>query len=112
MKKVYVLRIVQYAGNSLCEWMKNNQNDLEKFKEGDILVSFSTNPSLVPAMNKAAAIITNAGGVTCHAAIVSRELKTPCIIGTKIATKVLHDGDFVEVDANKGIVKIIKRSKN
>jgi phosphohistidine swiveling domain-containing protein len=86
----------------------NALSDLNKFQEGDILVSFSTNPSLVPAMNKAAAIITNTGGVTCHAAIVSRELKTPCIIGTKIATKVLHDGDLVEVDADKGIVKIIK----
>ena len=87
----------------------NALSDLAKFKEGDILVSFSTNPSLVPAMNKAAAIITNTGGVTCHAAIVSRELKTPCIIGTKIATKVLKDGDLVEVDANHGIVKILKR---
>jgi phosphohistidine swiveling domain-containing protein len=82
--------------------------DLDKFQEGDILVSFSTNPSLVPAMNKAAAIVTNTGGVTCHAAIVARELKTPCIIGTKIATKILKDGDLVEVDANKGIVKILK----
>jgi phosphohistidine swiveling domain-containing protein len=85
----------------------NAISDLKKFKEGDILVSFSTNPSLVPAMNKAAAIITNTGGVTCHAAIVSRELKIPCIIGTKIATKVLHDGDLVEVDANSGVVKLI-----
>ncbi|MFA6514475.1 MAG: PEP-utilizing enzyme [Patescibacteria group bacterium] len=90
----------------------NAKSDLEKFQEGDILVSFSTNPSLVPAMNKAAAIITNTGGVTCHAAIVARELKTPCIIGTKIATKVLHDGDLVEVDANRGIIRIIERTKN
>jgi len=88
----------------------NALSDLNKFAEGNILVSFSTNPSLVPAMNKAAAIITNTGGVTCHAAIVSRELKTPCITGTKIATKVLRDGDLVEVDANKGIVKILKRA--
>jgi phosphoenolpyruvate synthase/pyruvate phosphate dikinase len=87
----------------------NSISDLGKFEEGDILVSFSTNPSLVPAMNKAAAIITNTGGITCHATIVSRELKKPCIIGTKIATKVLRDGDLVEVDANKGEVKIIKR---
>lgn len=90
----------------------NSLADLDKFKEGDILVSFSTNPSLVPAMNKAAAIITNTGGVTCHAAIVARELKTPCIIGTKIATKVLKDGDLVEVDADKGVVRIIKRLGN
>ena len=60
-------------------------------------------------MNRAAAIVTNTGGVTCHAAIVSRELRTPCIIGTDIATKVLRDGDEVEVDANKGVVKILKK---
>jgi len=83
----------------------NSTKDLSKFKKGDILVSFSTNPSLVPAMNKAAAIITNTGGITSHAAIVSRELKIPCVIGTKYATKVLKDGDRVEVDANKGIVR-------
>jgi phosphohistidine swiveling domain-containing protein len=89
----------------------NSILDIDEFKESDILVSFSTNPSLISAMNKAAAIITNTGGITCHAAIVSRELKTPCIIGTKIATKVLKDGDLVEVDANKGEVRIIKRKK-
>ncbi|MFA6194842.1 MAG: PEP-utilizing enzyme [Patescibacteria group bacterium] len=83
--------------------------DIKKFNKGDILVSFSTNPSLVPAMNRASAIITDAGGVTCHAAIVSREMKIPCIIGTKIATRILKDGDIVEVDARKGIVKVIKR---
>lgn len=83
----------------------NSTKDIDKFDEGDILVSYSTNPSLVPAMNKARAIITNTGGVTCHAAIVSRELKTPCIIGTGVATKVLRDGDRVEVDANCGTVK-------
>jgi len=65
----------------------------------------------MPAIKKASAIVTNVGGITCHAAIVSRELKIPCIIGTKIATKVLKDGDLVEVDAQKGIVKILKRAK-
>ena len=59
-------------------------------------------------MKKASAIVTDEGGVTCHAAIVSRELKIPCIIGTKIATKVLKDGQLVEVNANHGWVKIIK----
>ena len=60
-------------------------------------------------MKLAAAIITEPGGITSHAAIVSRELGVPCIIGTKIATKVLKDGDLVEVDADKGIVKIVKK---
>jgi len=79
--------------------------DMPKMKEGDILVAIATNPDVVPAMKKAAAIITDQGGVTCHAAIVSRELGIPCVIGTKIATKVFKDGDTVEVDAARGIVK-------
>jgi pyruvate,water dikinase len=59
-------------------------------------------------MKKAAAFITDQGGVTSHAAIVAREMNVPCVIATKIATKVLHDGDLVEVDADKGIVKVVK----
>jgi pyruvate,water dikinase len=70
-----------------------------------------TLPDYVPAMKKAAAIITDEGGVTCHAAIVSRELKIPCIVGTKIATKVLKDGDMVDVNANHALVTILS-SKN
>jgi phosphoenolpyruvate synthase/pyruvate phosphate dikinase len=81
--------------------------DMIKMERGDILVSETTYPSLVPAMKKASAIVTNAGGLTCHAAIVSRELKIPCVVGTKIANKILDDGDLVEVDATKGIVKKI-----
>ncbi|OGG14482.1 hypothetical protein A2773_06015 [Candidatus Gottesmanbacteria bacterium RIFCSPHIGHO2_01_FULL_39_10] len=82
--------------------------DMVKMNKGDILVSIATDPDIVPAMKKAAAIVTEQGGVTSHAAIVSREMNIPCLIGTKIATKVLKDGDRVEVDATKGIVKIIK----
>mgnify|MGYP001562085147 CR=1 FL=1 len=80
-------------------------------KNGDILVTFMPAPSHISAMEKAAAFVTDEGGITCHAAIVAREMKKPCIIGTKIATKVLKDGDMVEVDANKGIVKIINPVK-
>ncbi|USN54065.1 MAG: hypothetical protein H6760_04225 [Candidatus Nomurabacteria bacterium] len=79
--------------------------DMAKMQRGDILVSIATDPDIVAAMKKAAAIVTEQGGVTSHAAIVSRELKIPCVIGTKIATKVLKDGDQVEVDATKGIVR-------
>jgi len=79
--------------------------DIGKFNEGDILVSTSTTPKIIPAMKRAGAIITDTGGITCHAAIVSRELKVPCVIGTRIATKVLRDGDEVEVDANNGVIK-------
>lgn len=83
-------------------------DDIKKMNQGDILLSETTYPALVPAMKKAAAIVTNAGGLTCHAAIVARELKIPCVVGTRIANRVLKDGDLVEVDADKGIVKRIK----
>jgi pyruvate,water dikinase len=59
-------------------------------------------------MEKASAFVTDEGGILCHAAIVSREMKKPCIIGTKIATKLLKDGDIIEVDANNGFVNIFK----
>lgn len=84
---------------------------LKDFSEGEVLVAHMTRPEYTQAMKKAAAIITDEGGITCHAAIVSREMHKPCIIGTKIATKVLHDGDLVEVDADKGIVRILKKAK-
>ncbi|MBU4375400.1 hypothetical protein KKH38_02770 [Patescibacteria group bacterium] len=80
----------------------------KKVKKGDVLVVGMTLPDYVPVMKIASAIITDEGGITCHAAIISRELKIPCIIGTKIATKVLRDGDLVEVDADQGVIKIIK----
>lgn len=83
--------------------------DMVKMNKGDILVSPATNPDLIIAMRKAGAIVTDGGGITCHAAIVSRELKIPCIIGTKNATKILDDGDLVKVDSNKGIIRILKR---
>ncbi len=82
-------------------------SDMPKMSQGDILVSTATNPDILPAMKKAAAFVTDTGGITCHAAIVARELKVPCVIGTKIATRVLKDGDIVEVDAEKGEVRKI-----
>jgi len=83
--------------------------DLNKVQKGDILVTSMTTPDFVPAMEKAAAFVTDEGGILCHAAIVSREMNKPCITSTKIATKALKDGDLVEVDADNGIIKIIKR---
>ena len=76
--------------------------------KGDILVAIMTTPNFIPALEKAAAFVTDEGGITCHAAIIAREMKKPCIIGTKIATKFLKDGDIVQVDANNGIVHILK----
>ena len=69
-----------------------------------------TTPAFMPALIKAAGIISDEGGVLCHAVVVAREMNKPCIISAKIATKVLKDGDLVEVDADRGIVKILERS--
>lgn len=86
----------------------NTVADINKMENGNILVSNKTAPILVPAMKKAAAIVTDAGGIICHAAIMSRELKIPCVIGTQIATQVLKDGDMVKVDANQGVIIKLK----
>ncbi len=75
------------------------------FKAGDVLVSGMTRPEFLPLMKKAAAFVTDSGGILSHAAITARELKKPCVINTKHGTKILKDGDLVEVDATKGIVK-------
>ena len=86
----------------------DNPKDIDKFKQGEILVTLMTSPDWVPAMKKAAAIVTNNGGMTCHAAIVSREMEIPCIVGTEskhvAATSVLKTGDVVTVDAKNGVV--------
>ncbi len=79
------------------------------FSPGSILVCVNTDVRYLPLMKKAGAIITDRGGMLSHAAIVSRELKVPCIVGTKIATRILKTGDRVEVDANKGIVRKLPR---
>jgi len=84
------------------------QEDQKKMRKGDILLSPMTTPRLMAAVKKAGAIVTDEGGLTAHAAIVSRELGIPCIVGTKYATQVFKDGDIVEVDADKGTVKLIK----
>lgn len=85
-----------------------NLKDLPKVRRGDILVASMTTPDFVPAMERAAAFVTDEGGITRHAAIVSREMNKPCVIGTKVATKVFKDGDKVEVDATRGIVRKLK----
>jgi len=86
----------------------STKKDIGKVKEGDILITPMTSPSFLPYMRLAAAFVTDEGGITCHAAIVAREMGKPCIIGTKIATQVFKDGDMVEVDAEKGMVRIVK----
>ena len=84
--------------------------EISKMKKGSVLVSPMTTPEMVVAMQKASAIVTDEGGITSHAAIVARELGIPCVVGTKVATQVLKDGDLVEVDADKGEVRILGRN--
>ena len=86
--------------------VRNIENliNINQVEDGDILVTGMTNPDMVPAMRKCAAVVTDEGGRTCHAAIVSRELGIPCIVGAKNATKVLETGQFVTVDATRGVV--------
>jgi pyruvate,water dikinase len=88
--------------------MESDYRDPKKVLSGKkdyILVTPMTRPEVVPFLKDAKGIVTDEGGITCHAAIVSRELKIPCIIGTKNATKVLKDGMEIEIDADKGVIK-------
>jgi pyruvate, water dikinase len=84
--------------------LMRDPHDTASFKEGDVLVAHMTTPDWVPLMRRAAAIVTDSGGMTCHAAIVSRELAIPCVVGTGEATRTLRDGELVTVDATHGIV--------
>lgn len=86
------------------------QADAAKVTEGDILVTAMTNVTLLPAIKRAAAVVTDEGGITCHAAIAARELRKTTVIGTKHATSVLRDGDRVEVDGFTGQVKLLHRA--
>ncbi|RKH69789.1 phosphoenolpyruvate synthase [Corallococcus aberystwythensis] len=76
-----------------------------KLEAGEILVARMTSPDWVPTLRRAAAVVTDSGGMTCHAAIVSRELRKPCVVGTRTATKVLHDGEEITVDGASGTVR-------
>ena len=98
---------VAYNGKitgKVCQIFK--KEDFKKFEKGDILVTTMTTPKFTPILKIAGAIVTDEGGITCHAAIIARELKIPCIIGCKNATEILKDGMIVEVNANEGIVNI------
>jgi phosphohistidine swiveling domain-containing protein len=84
-----------------------NKSEISKVKRGNILVSQFTTPDFVPAMERAAAVVADQGGLSSHAAIVSRELGVPCVIGTKNGTRLIKDNDLLEIDAQKGVVKIL-----
>jgi pyruvate,water dikinase len=80
-------------------------DDAAKLTDGDVLVTHMTSPDWVPLMRKSVAIVTDSGGMTCHAAIVSRELGIPCVVGTGDATKKLRDGELITVDATTGVIR-------
>ena len=83
--------------------------DFSKFQKGDVLVTEATSPTYTLLIAVSSAVITDLGGSLSHAAIVSREYGIPCIVGTQVATKVLKDGDLVEVDAVKGVVRKLEK---
>lgn len=85
----------------------HTQQDVANVKEGDIIVSVMTNVNYLPAARLAAGIVTDEGGITCHAAIMARELGKPCLIGTKLATQLIKTGDKLELNATDGIVNIL-----
>ncbi|MFA6405119.1 MAG: PEP-utilizing enzyme, partial [Candidatus Paceibacterota bacterium] len=85
----------------------HKKSEIPDLQDGEILVTHMTTPDYLPAMNKAIAFVTDEGGITCHAAIVAREMGKPCVIGTKIASKALKTGDIIEIDADAGLIKIL-----
>ncbi|MFH0954978.1 MAG: PEP-utilizing enzyme [Candidatus Micrarchaeota archaeon] len=85
------------------------KKNIHEVNRGEILVAEMTSPDFVPAMRKAAAVVTDEGGITCHAAIVCRELKKPCVVGTQSVTKSIKTGNLIEVDANQGTVRILSQ---
>ncbi len=101
-------------GSGIVKILKSPK-EIGKIKTGDILVAPMTSPDYVPAMKKASAIVTNEGGMTSHAAIVSREMGIPCVVGTKNGTKILNDGDVVTVNGTTGEIYLgskIQRVQN
>lgn len=107
-KKKIISGQIAYPGKVIARArIITTRKEMVLFKKGEILVTISSNPELMPAIIKAKAIIADEGGSTCHAAVISRELKIPCIVGTKNATKNFKTGDKLEVDANLGIIKKI-----
>ncbi|MFH1440200.1 MAG: PEP-utilizing enzyme [Candidatus Woesearchaeota archaeon] len=83
--------------------------DFGKIRDGDIIIASMTRQDYVPHIRKAGAIVTNEGGITCHAAIIARELGIPCIVGAEDATEIINDGDLIFIDGEKGSVEVISK---
>ncbi len=106
-KKAKILAVGKSVGSKIGQGEAHvilNVKDINNFKEGAVLVTEMTDPDWVPIMKKARAIVTNSGGRTCHAAIVSRELGIPCVVGTGNATKKIKNKEFVTVSCSEGEV--------
>ena len=84
---------------------------ISEFKKGEILVTYMTTIEFIPVFRKATAVVTDEGGMSCHAAIISREFKLPCVVGTRIATRIVRTGDEIEVDAVRGVVRLLNTKK-
>ncbi|MEN8261540.1 MAG: PEP-utilizing enzyme [Pseudomonadota bacterium] len=83
----------------------------QTFEEGEVLVSIQSSPALMPLLRRCGAIVTDDGGIACHAAIIAQELGKPAMIGTKSATSTIHTGDVLEVDTYAQVVRILERAK-
>ncbi|MFA6322687.1 MAG: PEP-utilizing enzyme [Candidatus Buchananbacteria bacterium] len=90
-----------------CAKIVLSTREFYKIKKGDIIICEITTPDYMPILNKVSAIVADIGGFTSHSAIVARELKIPCVVGTEIGTKIFKDNDLIEVDANRGVIKKI-----
>lgn len=93
----------------IIDYQKEWESYIKNFSKGDIIVTGMTQPNIVVLTGKASAIITDEGGVICHAAIISREFGVPCIVGTRVSTKILEEGELIEVDADNGIIKRLEK---
>jgi len=103
VKKVLLTGIGASPGNIVgVVRLFHSGDDPSSFKDGDILVTTITDPTMVTAMVKASAIVTDIGGITSHPAILSREMGIPCVVNTKTATKALKDGRRIRVDGKNG----------
>lgn len=106
MEKKYLIKGMGTSPGIVKGKVRLIKNGKEKFDENDILVTRITSPLMIHIMNKASGIICEIGGMTSHPSIVSRELGIPCVVSVNNVTKVLKDGDIIEMDGTKGIIKI------
>ena len=84
--------------------------DFYKVERGNILIVMNTSPDFVPILSKVGAIVAEEGGITAHVSVISREMKVPCVVGIPHVTKMINDGDYLEINANTGVVRILKKA--